>query len=558
MTAAPGSPVARRIDRTAVLITGADLSAVPAAGQGDDAVLVRDGVVVALGDGRVLARDVAGPCTVVDAGGAFLLPGLTDSHTHFQRAAVLAAHFLDFDELAPASIDDVLAAVRRRAEAAVDGDWVQGDSLHPQRLREGRFPDRHELDAASPQVPVVLRGVGRHVVAANTVALRLAGIDADTVDPQGGRIERDPDGTPSGILHETAQLRLDANAADTVVPRISESMRVRALREGVQRLHRHGIVAIHEIPREPEQVSDWQRLREEDGPTIRVRTYIRGLGARTRLADLLALGIRGGVGDEWFRIAGVKFSIDGSVAPRNAMLHSPYPGTDHRGLQRIPDDELQEGIRLAHEANFQIAVHAIGPRAVDVALDAFAALPGAADGALLPRRHRIEHAYLPAAPGLWDRFRDLGIALSTQASFLEAEGDSWATVFGDDLGEGWMPVADAVAAGVHVQLNSDFPCSPLEPFLGMAAAVGRRSRSGRLISPSQAIDNRTAIALMTTAPAWTAFEESWRGAVAPGMAAELILVDRDPLRSPPDEFAGTEVLLTMLDGGIVHDVLGRS
>lgn len=555
MSAAPGSPAARRRSDPATLIVGADLSAVPAARPGDDAVVVRDGVVVAIGVGGALREAAPGGATVLDARGAFLLPGLTDSHTHFQRGAVLAAHFIDFDEVAPTSIGDVIAAVKGRAVAAGPGDWVQGDSLNPQRLLEGRFPDRHELDAASPDVPVVLRGVGRHVIAANSRALALGGIDARTEDPPGGRIEREPDGTPLGILHETAQLRLDANAADTVVPRISEAKRVHALRDGVGRLHRYGIVAIHEIPREPEQVSDWQRLREEDGPTIRVRTYIRGLGARTRLVDLLALGLRGGLGDEWFRVAGVKFSIDGTVALRNAMLHDPYPGTDERGLQRIDDAELREGIRLAHEANFQIAVHAIGQRAVDIALDAFSALPGAGDGALRSRRHRIEHAYLPGRPSLWERFRDLGIVLSTQASFLAAEGDTWAQIFGDDLGEGWMPVRAALDTGVHVQLNSDFPCSPLDPFLGMAAAIGRRSRSGRVVSPSQAIDNRTAIDLMTTAPAWTAFEESWRGTVAPGMAADLILVDRDPLRSPVDEFAGTQVLMTMLDGRVVHDVL---
>jgi predicted amidohydrolase YtcJ len=495
-------------------------------------------------------RDEIGPAEEIDMNGGTLLPGFTDSHTHFKRASTFLALYIDFATVGPVRIADVQAAVADQASLQAPGAWIQGDGLDPTRLAERRFPHRHELDAVAPDRPVVLRSVGRHVVAANSIALRIAGIDASTPDPAGGRIERGDDGEPTGVLHEEAKLRLDANRSDTVIPPETEKDRLAALSQAVDLLHRNGIVAIHEMPRDPDQISDWLALRETEPPRIRVRFYVRGLAAQTNYEYLLGSGFRSEFGDEWLKLGGVKLSIDGSGAFGNAMTYDDYPDNPgYKGLQRIERDDFAEAVRRCHEGGLQLAVHAIGPRAVDMALDAFAAL-NVAGRDLAARRHRIEHAYLPGRPRRLERLRDLGLVLSTQPAAIEAVGDSWRRVFHDDELSGVMPLAAAAGLGIPIQINSDFPCAQLNPFVGLAAAVERRTASGHVLDAAQAVSVVDALRWMTTAPAWTAFEDGWRGAIHPGHAADLIVCDRDPVET--DDLAGTRVTMTMVGGDVVY------
>ncbi len=517
-----------------------------------EAIAIAGDQIVAVGS----EEDVRAACpdgATVDLAGGTVLPSFTDSHTHFKRASAFLALYIDFAVLEPGTISDIRDAVAARAMVEPHGTWIQGDSLNPGRLKEGRFPTRYELDDASPVHPVVLRSVGRHVVAANSLALERAGIDESTPDPLGGRIDRDANDVPTGVLHEEAKLRLDANRIDTVIPPDSVKDRVSALSRGIEQLNRYGITAIHEMPRDPDQISDWLRLYEMEEPRVRVRFYVRGLAAQTSFRDLLGAGLRSGFGSEWLTLGGVKFSIDGSGSYRNAMVYDPYPEQPgNRGLQRVDTDEFVEAVQLTHDGGLQIAVHAIGQRAVDMALDAFTAL-GEPGPELAQRRHRIEHAYLPALPGQLERIRDLGLVLSTQPSAIEYEGDTWRKIFDDDALAGVMPIADAVRLGIPVQINSDFPCAKLDPFVGIRAAVGRTTRTGHVLDGTQAIGADQALRFMTYQPAHTAFEETWRGRLAPGYAADLIVVDRDPLQTPPEELDGISVLRTIVGGRVVYE-----
>lgn len=518
---------------------------------GVDAVAVSEGRIVSFGASREMLREHRTAREVVDADGGVLMPAFTDSHTHFKRASMVLARYIDFAALEPSSIGDVLEHVKSKRYGLAAGDWIQGDSLNPLSLREKRFPTRYELDSVVSDTPVVVRTVGRHSVAANSLALERASISAKTDDPPGGRIERDGSGEPIGVLHEEAQLRLDANRSDSVIPKPTIDERVEALREGVELLNSLGIVAVHEIPREPDQLGDWLRLREEDEPRVRVRFYIRGLEAQTKLEYLLGLGLRGEFGDEWLRIGGIKISIDGSALNRNALMYEPYPGEpDNTGLQRVETSALNEAVRQAHDARLQVAIHAIGPRAVDLALTAYEGLQRPRDE-MVARRHRIEHAYLPDDSGQLERMQRLGLVYSTQPSFIDASGDSWCEVFGEDAMDGAVPLAKALSIGLPTQINSDFPCSLLNPFVGIKAAATRRTRRGRVLDPRQAISVAEAIRMMTVAPAFTAFEETWRGRLLPGFAADLILTDRDPTEIEPDDLDAVQVLRTIVGGRTV-------
>ena len=209
------------------------------------------GIIVAVAPAGSL-HHATGPRTAkVDTGNTYAYPGFVDSHTHTKRAALIGTTFLDCGAGAVSSLTEILDLVAKRSAELPPGEWLQGDNLNPSYLKEGRFPDRHELDAAGSGRPIILRGSGRHVVIASSSALAAAGIDAGTPDPSGGRIERDEHGEPTGVLHERAKLRLDVTQPNTVVPNVSVDVRLEGLRTTLRRFHGHGTTMIHgsHVPR---------------------------------------------------------------------------------------------------------------------------------------------------------------------------------------------------------------------------------------------------------------------------------------------------------------------
>ncbi len=517
------------------------------------AVLVRDGRIALIGDASEVRSAMAAGTETIDLRGGSLLPGFTDSHTHFHRTAILHAHFLDFDNPAVSTVQDVVALVRRRAAVLPEGRWLEGDNLVSGRLAERRMPTRSELDAAAPANPVLLRGMGKHVVVANSLALRLAGIDATTPDPPGGRIERDGDGEPTGVLHERAKLRLDTTRVDTVVPPLAEADRLKALEAGLAGLHRAGITSIHEITRTRDELGDYARLREGGHLNMRVSAYVRVVEGQATLGGLTGAGLRSGLGDDWLRLAGVKVSIDGACTFRNAALYEPYPGQpDNLGINRVEQAELDALVAEADAAGLQIAVHAIGPRAVDMALDAFQRLPAPRRGLA---RHRIEHAYLPQRPGQFARMRSLGLLLSTQPAFIRSVGDAWFDIFHADDVERMVPLRSALAEGLTVLANSDCPTGAPVPLLGIQAAVTRTTASGRALLPGERVTVAEAVDMYTYAPAFAVREETRAGRIVPGARADLVGLAADPAAVAPGEIGDIPVVLTVLDGVPVHHVL---
>jgi predicted amidohydrolase YtcJ len=517
------------------------------------AVLVRNGRIAVVG-GDAEVRVAAAPGTeVIDLGGGALLPGFTDSHTHFHRTAILRRHFLDFDDPSVQGIDDVVELVRRSAATTPAGQWIEGDNLVGGWLAQRRLPDRHELDAAAPANPVLLRGMGKHVVVANSVALHLAGIGADTPDPAGGRIERDGLGEPTGVLHERGKLRLDTTRTDTVVPPLHEAFRLKALAAGIADLHREGVTSIHEITRTREELSDYGRLREDGNLGVHVVAYVRVVEGQATLDGLTAAGLRSGFGDDRLRLGGVKVSIDGACTFRNAAVYEPYPGEpDNVGLTRVEQGELDRLVAAADAAGLQIAVHAIGPRAVDMALEAFERIGPGGQRARL--RHRIEHAYLPPRPGQFAWMRRLGLLLSTQPAFIPSVGDAWFEIFGEAAVARMVPLRSALDEGLTVLANSDCPTAPPAPLTGIAAAVCRRTSSGRELSAAEAVAVGEAVDMYTAAPAVAAHEDGRRGVIAPGAHADLVGLARHPAEVDPSEIAGIPVVLTVVEGAVVHYV----
>lgn len=514
-----------------------------------EAIAIVGDRILAVGRNDEMAA-LRGPGTInLDAGGQAAFPAFTDSHTHFKRSTIVRAFFIDFREVQPRSLEDVLGAVARKAATLEPDAWLQGDGLNDVALSEGRFPIRQELDAVCPDRPVVLRSVGRHVVAANSLALRIAGIDRDTASPTGGRIDRDENGEPTGVLHEQGKLRLDMTLADTVIPRFGPEDRVAALAAGMEYLHRHGIATIHEMAREPDEISDYQRLKERGGLSVRVRLYIRGIESSTRLEHLLALGFRSGLGDDWFRLGGVKFSIDGSGLARNAAVYDPYPGhPENVGLLRIEQEELDQAVAASHQAGLQIALHAVGQRAFDMALKAYARVDEG--GSVRAMRHRIEHAYYPPLPGQLERMRDLGLVWSTQPAEIEEVGEDWIRIFTRGRLDGLLPLRSALELGIPTVINSDYPVTSIDPLLGIRAAVTRRTAAGTVLDSDQAVSATEALRMMTTGPAYIEGADADKGSLEPGKLADVVILSRDPLAIAADTLEGIDVTTTIVGGSI--------
>ncbi len=503
---------------------------------------IRDGRIVALGSVSEVRRELGAPATTVDLRGRSVLPSFVDSHTHLHRAAMIRHLHLDFASLRPRTIADVLASVRARARTTPPGSWIQGDSLAPGALAEGRLPNRWELDSVAPDRPVILRGIGKHVVAANSLALRIAGIDAETPDPPGGRIERDPTGAPTGILHERAKLRLDSSHPATVVPSPAEADRLAALCQGIEELHRLGVTTIHEMVRLPEEAGDFNRLRSDGRLRLRVRLFYRLHETPVSLDSFTTLGLGRGFGDDWVRILGVKVSVDGFCVFGNAAVDEPYLGQPtNRGILRIHPDELTALVKRAIALDLTVAVHAVGSRALDLTLAAFGAAAPFPAG-----RHRVEHAYLDVTNEQLGRIRDLGLVWSVQPAFRTAFGSAWEHLLGPERATRAMPLGLGHRLGVPLIFNSDVPTGPVGPLSAIAAAIAGGEAGAPSISPADAWAAHSVRAA-------EAAGEPGGGRLVVGAPADLVVVEGDPLRA--DWRSGAEsvmIVATMVDGEFVH------
>jgi hypothetical protein len=325
--------------------------------------------------------------------------------------------------------------------------------------------------------------------------------------------------------------------------------RLTALRSGIEYLLSHGVTTIHDIVDGPEEVQAYQTLKALGQLRVRVQLLIRGIESQIPVESFVALGLQQGFGDDWLKIGGVKFSIDGIETARNAATYDAYPGQPwNRGIIRIPADELEEKVLLCHRNGVRVAIHAIGPRAVDSALDAI-------EKALreVPRgdhRHRIEHGYLPGPSSQLPRMARLGVVASPQVSFLYGLGDSWIRVWGVENLTGAMPLQSMLSLGIKVMGSTDYPCVPVDPFLGVKSAVVRRTRNGVVLGEREAINVQEAVRLQTTGAAFGGFEELHKGSLEVGKLADCIVVSQDPWTVPADQLDSIEVMLTVVNGQV--------
>lgn len=490
------------------------------------------------------ARDDAPTAAAtIDLEGATVLPGLTDAHIHL--FAIAAARLqLSLTPAQTPSIDTVLATVAARARVTPRGRWIGGAGLDENGLAEARLPTRVELDAAAPDHPVLLRRFCGHVAVANSAALRAFGVTEQVTDPEGGRFGRGADGLLNGRADEAA-----AEAMFRAVPPPQRSELTAALRATIADSAAMGMTAAVEAAVGftlgfAAEHACWQALRGEALP-LRL-----GFMHQLDPAEARAQGLRPQPDPDWQAIS-LKFFADGIVGARTAAVTEPFCDCGSCGFFMRDEAELREVIIDAHRDGWQAAVHAVGDRACSAVMSA---LEAAAQIAPRPDpRHRIEHYFVPPQGGL-ARLRALGALVVMQPSFLTRMRRSITAAFGPRA-DHCYPGRSVQAAGVGYVASSDAPTGAWSPWDGLADAVHRAADSGPPIGPGEAIDVRAAYAAYCEAGAFAMKHEAWRGTLADGMAADLIVTDRDPFAVAGPALKRTEVLMTVLRGEIVHDRL---
>lgn len=514
-----------------------------------EAMLVEQGKVVATGSHAALAPR-AGAAQVLDGKGRTLLPGLTDAHGHVMGLGI-ALRRIDLRDTR--SLDAALAKIRDYAAAQPRMAWIQGRGWNQVVWQLGRFPTAAELDRAVADRPAWLGRVDGHAAWANTAAMKLAGIDRDTPDPSGGRIERDAEGNPTGVFVDAA-VKLVADH----VPPPDAAEQAAALDAALAELARVGLTGVHDAGVDAATVALYRRHADEHKLTARIYAMIGGTGED--FDRIAADGLIEGYGGDFLDVRAVKLYADGALGSHGAALLAPYSDDPHQhGLLFNTPAQMTAMIAKANGKGYQVGVHAIGDAANREVLDAYAAVYREQGERARALRNRIEHAQI-VAPRDIPRFRRLGLVASMQPTHATSDMN----MAEDRVGKARMPGAYAwrsfLKQGTVIAGGSDFPVESPNPFYGLYSAVTRQDHDGRPPGgwyPQQDMTRTEALRAFTWGAAWARHAEDRLGTLEPGRWADFILVDRDIFTEPAARIWSTQVLQTWVGGKRVYAAAGE-
>ena len=506
------------------------------------------------------ARELAGNGTrVVDLAGRALTPAFVENHMHIPNAAE-NRQWVDCSPEAVASIDELVARIAERVQRTPPGEWVLGWGFDHHRLRERRYPNRRDLDPVSPNNPVALRQRESMSWTANTAALRRMGIQDDTPELPGGPMERDEHGAPLGPMWDNCRPVYIFPA----LPKKTLEELVEGYRWVCQYLNRLGIASADEAAvRHPIELQAWQVLHDSGGMTARIYlniypVYGSSWERDTAAYDIFRSGLRTGFGDDWLKLGPAVIGIDGGVQGQTAALFEPYandPESKYRGSFRVTPEMADEFCLEAHKAGYQIAAIPHGDHAISVTLDAIEKAMRA-----YPRpdpRHRLEHAYLWNAETI-ERAARLKIIYNGQPPILEVLSEACTIVpWGEARSQYAFPFKSLSERGVVCSGGSDMPIVTSSPMVGIDCLVNRRLDplpGARVLNPAERLSVLEAIRVYTYNGAYAHFEERSKGSIEPGKLADLTVLSRDILTTPPEEIREITADLTLVDGRIVHEV----
>lgn len=490
----------------------------------------------------------AGPETrLIDLDGRLVLPGFMDSHIHFSYWSMGMRHL----ELAGiASFNDCLEEIRRKALKAKPGDWIQGHGWNEADWPENRQPRRDDLDAVAPDNPVLIWRCDLHMAAANSAALKEAGIDHSTPNPPEGIILRDEAGRPNGLLRESA-----IDLVSRKLPQATDGDLLEAYRVGQRVLHGFGVTAIADVPlmsgheRAAAGLRVWQRLLYRSELNLRTWACLPG----EILDEAIALGLQSGFGGPYLRLGPVKFFADGGMGARTAWMFEPYldGGT---GMPLLDMNKLAEDVARADRNGLAVMIHAIGDRANHEVIGIFEKIMADYSGERPAMMHRIEHVQM-IRPEDAARFKGLGIAANMQPPNLIIDINMIDECMGA-RGRRTYAFRDIMDSCRDLVFSSDAPVCDHNPLVGIHSAVNRRRTDGLPAGgwhPTQKVSVDEAVRAYTITPAKVHGAADEIGSITPNKYADLVVLNKNIYNVDPMEIASTRVDITLFDGQVVYN-----
>lgn len=525
-------PLLRTEDPETVLYNG-NIWTVDEAQPRAQAVAISGRRFVAVGSNAEVLPLASARTRKIDLAFKSVFPGFNDAHAHPVASGVEHLHKVACDK---DSIDKIEVALHERAQQTPPGHWVLGflydDGKTPRPL------NRHDLDQAVPDRPVIIQHRGGHTAFVNSLALQLAQVNDQTPDPAGGRFEHDAEGHLTGFVGDAA-----ANVFLKLIPDNNTRLDYRQGAALVSKLFTSkGVTSACDADASPEDVQGYQDARDAGELTIRVYCHV----SAASLDHFMAAGIHTGFGDEWVRMGGVKQYADGSISERTAWLSRPYIGipNNYVGLQLSSREKLYETGRKAHAAGWQLATHANGDLAIDSILRVYEQIQKE-----LPKkdpRFRIEHCTL-LTDALIQRMRALQVIPAPFSCYAYFHGDVM-HFYGEDRTKFMFPMRSFIDAGLRPTDSSDYTASPADPMMWLQSQLTRTDMKGNVWGPNQRINLSEAIRCGTVNGAYATFEERIKGSIQPGQLADLVVLAQDPFKTEPSKLVGIQVERTMVGG----------
>ncbi|MDJ0938969.1 MAG: amidohydrolase [Woeseiaceae bacterium] len=505
------------------------------------AIAVRDDRIIAVGSDEDVARLIgSGTTQIITANGDMVVPGFIDTHVHFADGGGALASVQLRDAATP---EEFTRRIGEFADGIEPGEWILGGTWDHENWG-GELPQRDWIDAATPENPVWVFRLDGHMALANSLALDLAGVDADTPDVAGGEIPRDAEGRPTGILKDNAMaLMSDA------VPPPSDAQLERMLHAAMKHVAANGVTTIHDMSGW-DSLAAYRRLHANNELITRIYSVVP-LRTWQRLRDDVA---ENGIGDDWLRTGGLKGFMDGSLGSHTAAFFEPFTDTpDESGFLINELDDMREWITGADVAGLHVMVHAIGDKAIADLLDIYYEVTEAHGER--DRRFRIEHAQ-HIRPSDIPRFAAQDVIASMQPYHAIDDGRWAEKVIGPERAKTTYAFRSLLDADARLAFGSDWFVAPATPLEGIYAAVTRRTLDGANPDgwvPEQKVSVEEALRAYTSTAAYASFDEDRKGMIRAGMLADLVILDRDITAIPAETIPETRVLATIVGGRVVHE-----
>ena len=528
-----------------LVILGGNVITVDPAKPKAQAVAVKFGKILTVGQDDELKPLVGANTRVVDARGRTVIPGLIDAHCHVMAAGRRQLQ-VDCSPNAVSSIAEIKEAIADTARTTLKGEWIQGTGYDDTKMVENWYLNRADLDEVAPDHPVWVRHVGGHMSTTNSFGLRLANLTKDSPDPVGGRYGRDPDtGELNGVIYEAAQ-RMFTGGSNPLIPYPTPEQDREAIKWVCNQAASIGLTSFTDAMVDPIMLRAYQAALASGELTI--RTYM--LVSVDSLDYLINAGLQSGFGNNVLRLGAIKIVADGAIAGRTAYLSEPYIGTkDDYGILAISPEVLNERIMTAHKAGFQIAVHANGDKCIELTLGAYEKALQA-----YPRenhRHRIEHCTV-VNPELLARIKRLGVAAVPFGSYIYYHGEKMG-YYGAKRLSMMFAHRSFLDMGIPVAGSSDHTCAPWFPLAGIQSCVTRKSYTGELLAPEQRLTPEEALMVYTMGGAYASFEEKIKGSIEIGKLADLVILAEDLTKVDPESIKDIPVVATIVGGESVYE-----